>query len=266
MRRSSAAALSMVVGMVLVGCSGTGQGAGTATRSQTSASSSSDGYGTPSSYMEETQPTTTTSEADGEPVIQVAGPTLDDAFPADRGRFFEPEQRCAWLSNPNPIPVTIEHVAIVDQQPSPSFELGPTSQELCAGSESGFIVDRDSAHYGSTCDGVELAPSTTAADPEAKDDSCAVMVAFNGTSGTNWSADLRLDLSTVCTDPGSEPCDQLEITPTPDQPVIASWVQVFFLGACLVAPDDFPVWPECRLDQSGGAETTADTEPTTTGG
>ena len=243
MRTRSVAALSMLIGVLLAGCAGSGQVSGTAsqTKDTGAASLTTQTYASASSYVQETLPTDDPSVTDDAgPVILVAGPTLDDAFPADRGRFFDPEQRCAWLSNPNPRPVTIEHVAIVNQQPSPSFELGPTSQELCADSESGFIVDRETAHYGQTCDGVELAPSESATDPEQKDDSCAVMVTFDGTSGTNWSADLRLELSTTCTDTASEPCDQLEAAPSPDQPVTVGWAQIMILGACLVDAENFP--------------------------
>src|SRR4051812_8193830 len=129
MRTLPAVVLIAVLGVGLAGCAGSTRADGTATSTMPT------DFGTPStaefssagSFLPQTQPTTTSIADDIGPVIEVAGPTLDDFYPNLVGVFGpDDDSRCIWYSNSDPSPVTIQRAEIRDQFPDEGFRLVPS--------------------------------------------------------------------------------------------------------------------------------------------
>ena len=237
MRTPSAVVLIAVLGIGLAGCTGSSKADGTAT------STGRTEFGTPStaefssagSFVPQTQPTTTTTDDDVGPIIEVAGPTLDDFYPNLVGVFGpDDDSRCIWYSNADPSPVTIQRSEIRDQFPDEGFRLVPSEPPPgCSDylTDIGAPVDVGGARYGDNCDGVTL-PGLGDPSGSTPRSACALNIELTGAGDVDRTAALVLSLTMVCTDAALPPCDQLAAAPSTEEPVTVGWRQQVPLAAC----------------------------------
>ncbi len=170
-------------------------------------------FGTAESFAESTLPTADSQPppADGGPILTVSGPTLDAYYPNFPAVFGTNEAyRCLWFVNSSPLPVRVDSVVLVDQQPSRRFEFGAAAPPpVCRDylTENFAPVDVLGAHYGG-CDGVNL-PAADLTDGNAHRAACVIRIDVIDpaqAAGTDWTANLRFTLTGSCTDLSIEPC------------------------------------------------------------
>ncbi len=171
--------------------------------------------------------------------IEVAGPTIDNRYPAAPLTFEAPGVICNPYTNGfgdgdqdvAGVPVTIRAVEIVDQVPA-----GPavfTVTEV-ADPTSCPAREDDKLVFVGNC--LEATLSTYSLESGS---ACALGIKFSGKE--DHVAGLRFQLEATCTDAEVPPCDRggvPALAPTPQSPVTIQWVATSFasIEACLNSP------------------------------